>query len=140
MDRVPSSRRGPTPPWTVWKASRPGDQHYQESVQECADSIAHAMAIEGIDAATRQRVLGHLGVSFGPPPMQPESERPADSHQAWTDGMLVQLARDLETVKEALGVDRDEEGDLVRTAPADGSMDARDEWTDLPGAPSEGEI
>lgn len=65
------------PPWTVQHSAPFGDQHYRESVQECIDSIGNAMAIEGIDAATRQRVLSHLGVSYGPPALLPENELPA---------------------------------------------------------------
>lgn len=64
------------PLWTVHKSASFGDQHYRESIQECIDSIGNAMAIEGIDAATRQRVLSHLGVSYGPPLPPPESELP----------------------------------------------------------------
>lgn len=62
------------PPWTVWQSTQIGDQHYRESVQECADSIRNAMVIEGIDAETQDRVLGRLGVDFGPP--APGSETP----------------------------------------------------------------
>lgn len=65
------------PLWTVHKSASFGDQHYRESIQECIDSIGNAMAIEGIDAATRQRVLSHLGVSYGPPALLPENELPA---------------------------------------------------------------
>jgi hypothetical protein len=44
--------------------------------------------------------------------------------EKWTEGMLIQIARDLELVKAALGIDRNEEGDIVRVLPP--GEDARD--------------
>jgi len=69
-------RGGQAPPWTVQRSAPSGDQHYQVAVQECVDSISNAMALEGISEEVRKRVLGDLGVSYGPPAPPPEDECP----------------------------------------------------------------
>lgn len=75
MTELPRRRPG-RPPWVVWNSAIPGDQHYQETIQECTGSIDSAMSAEGISEEVRKRVLGHLGVSYGPPPPPPAGTLP----------------------------------------------------------------
>lgn len=56
--------------------------------------------------------------------------RDPDAQLAWTEGILIQIARDLELIKDWLGIDRDAEGQLVLTTPAgeDCHCPCHNEW------------
>jgi hypothetical protein len=43
--------------------------------------------------------------------------RDPDAQLAWTEGMLIQIARDLELIKDRLGIGRDPEGQPIAIAP-----------------------